>query len=351
MSFKGSMKENFRIQLSAWYNTHGRTLPWRENHHAYLIWLSEIILQQTRVEQGLPYFHSFKNRFPTVFDLAEADEDEILKLWQGLGYYSRARNLHKAAKQVVEHHGGQFPANYKELLLLQGIGPYTAAAIASIAFNLPEAVVDGNVVRVISRLFAITDSVDESTTKKEIAAKAYELLDKLNPGNHNQAMMDFGAMICTPKQPKCNACPVSQHCVALAVNKVHVVPFKTQKTKKRDRFFHFLVAQDSSLLLIEKRDEADIWAGLYQFPLVETTQNLELDLSSIEARLQVSNIKLNAVRSMPKHILSHQTIYARFYAVEANLANVSEFLKIKPSELHTFAVPRLIDRYLEKHSI
>lgn len=226
------MNQTIKNQLCAWYEQHGRPLPWRDSGDPYLIWLSEIILQQTRVVQGLPYFLKFKTNFPTVKTLAAADEDSVLKLWQGLGYYSRARNLHSAAKQVVNEFDGVFPETYADLLKLKGVGPYTAAAIASIAFGLPEAVVDGNVIRVISRLFGISDPVDEGSTLKSIKTKATALLDRTNPGRHNQAMMDFGSTVCTPKLPLCDRCPISKHCVAFGTGKTTELPLKTKKTKK-----------------------------------------------------------------------------------------------------------------------
>lgn len=337
--------------LLRWYVQHKRELPWRETKDAYLIWLSEIILQQTRVEQGMPYYLQFREAFPTVSELADAPEDTVMKLWQGLGYYSRARNLHAAAKQVVSEFNGQFPTDYAGLIQLKGVGPYTAAAIASIAFDEPKAVVDGNVIRVISRLFGIQEPVNESATQKRIAALAESLLDHRQPGEHNQAIMDFGALQCVPKSPNCQACPLLDDCEAHRLGLVGVLPKKTSKTKRRTRFLHFLVASDGEQLLLQKRGTDDIWAGLYQFPMKETEQDLELSTKDVGDHLGNKVQTIDRVTIAKKHVLSHQDLFARFYHVRVKNLETSPFEAIKTSELHRFALPRLIDRYLEHHDL
>ena len=259
----------FTTHLLQWASQHERHLPWKESKNPYYIWLSEIILQQTRVEQGLPYYLKFVEHYPTVFDLANATEDEVLKDWEGLGYYSRARNLHAAAKYIATELDGHFPDTYDSILKLKGVGPYTAAAIASFAFQLPYAVVDGNVYRVLSRFFGMDTPIDSTIGKKQFANLAQQLLDPTKPDVYNQAIMDFGATWCTPKQAKCNKCPLSEQCAAFQTNRVEKYPIKQKKLKKRTRYFHYLIFNYSGQTWIEKRAGKDIWQGLYQFPLIE----------------------------------------------------------------------------------
>lgn len=350
MKLSPEQRKNISARLIAWYKENQRILPWRKDVSAYTTWLSEIILQQTRVEQGLPYFNRFAAAFPTVDDLAEASEDHVLKLWQGLGYYSRARNLHKAARVIVDEHNGRFPESYDEIIQLPGIGPYTAAAIASIAFGEEKAVVDGNVIRVISRLFGIMEAVDAPSTRKVIESLVAELIQNQDPSDFNQGIMEFGALQCTPKQASCPTCPLQHHCWAFAQGRVHEIPQKAKKVKRRSRYFHFLVVNGSNKILIEQRGEKDIWTGLYQFPMIETSVNRELTPSEILSETALQG-KLKRVNAVGKHVLSHQDLFARFYHLEATPENGMRFQLVTVEELHTFALPRLIDRYLENYDI
>ncbi len=263
--------------LLTWHSTHHRPLPWKGEKNPYLVWLSEIILQQTRVEQGLPYFEKFKAAYPTVTDLANAPEDEVMKLWEGLGYYSRARNLHAAAKHIANELEGKFPGTYEGIRLLKGVGPYTAAAIASFAFDLPHAVVDGNVYRVLSRCFGIEEPIDSTAGKKLFAKLAQEILENAgtNPGSFNQAMMDFGATHCMPKVPKCGECPMQSKCIAFQKNRVDKLPVKSKKLVRRQRFFNYFLFHSEGKIFIKKRTGEDIWQNLYDFPLIESEELVE----------------------------------------------------------------------------
>lgn len=344
------MIKEIRGAILGWYKQNKRTLPWRESGDPYLIWLSEIILQQTRVEQGTPYYLAFSDRFKTVTELAYASQDEILKMWQGLGYYSRARNLHAAAKQVRDDFGGVFPQNYDDIITLKGVGPYTAAAISSIAFGEAKAVVDGNVIRVIARIFGIKEAVNTTPVQKQIQQLADELLDEAHPGDFNQAMMEFGAMFCTPKNPSCESCSIKNKCIAYREAKVEAIPFKEKKLKRRSRYFHFLILKDAGKLLIEQRGPNDIWQGLFQFPMIETDVAQELDATEI-ARQLYTQVVLEKVDTVKKHVLSHQDLYAKFYHLKIDLKKVVNYKQISTDELHTFALPRLIDRYLESAAL
>ncbi len=336
--------------LIDWYKANKRELPWRTEVSAYRTWLSEIILQQTRVEQGLPYFGRFIEAFPTIEDLATAPEDRVLKLWQGLGYYSRARNLHKAAKMVVDTYGGQFPSSYEEIIGLPGVGPYTAAAIASIVFGEEKAVVDGNVIRVISRVFGITEPVDQTATRKQIEALSALLIAGQDPSDFNQGIMEFGALQCTPKQADCSSCPIQNHCWAYANDAVYDIPLKSKKVKRRSRYLHFIVANDGKNFLLEQRGDDDIWRGLYQFPLIETDGDVELAIDEVFSSLKLDG-KVLRVNKSSKHVLSHQDLFARFYHVESGALTAEKYLLVSGAELHTFALPRLIDRYLENYDL
>ena len=261
----------FHNTLIKWYLQNKRDLPWRKTTNPYPIWLSEIMLQQTRVAQGTPYFLSFTAAFPTVFDLAKANEEQVLKLWQGLGYYSRARNLHKTAQTVAFEMNGVFPDNYADLLKLKGIGEYTAAAIASFSYNECVPVVDGNVFRVLSRYFDVETDIAQASAKKEFAALAFELMPKDNPAQFNQAIMEFGALQCVPKNPNCTECVFNNSCAALQKKKVDQLPVKSKKTKVRNRYFNYIVAVDDlENTIIQKRTAKGIWHNLYEFPLIET---------------------------------------------------------------------------------
>lgn len=255
-------------EINSWYQKHRRSLPWRENKSPYSVWLSEIILQQTRVAQGMSYYHSFLEKFPTIQDLAKASEDAVLKTWEGLGYYSRARNLHKAAKSVVEEHNGEFPSTYRGLLNLPGVGPYTAAAIASICFDEAVAAVDGNVIRVISRIYDVDISAYNAAGKKTFESYASELLGHHNPGDHNQAMMEFGAMICTP-YPKCGECPIADSCESYRLGNQSERPIKKKKVVVSQKQMHYALRTQGDKIAIEQRPVEGIWGGLFQLPLME----------------------------------------------------------------------------------
>ena len=279
---------DFSDILSQWYAINKRDLPWRSTVNPYHIWLSEIILQQTRVEQGLPYYLKFIDTFPVVADLANADEDLVLKLWQGLGYYSRARNLQFSAKLILSEFGGNFPDNHADILKLKGVGPYTAAAISSFSFGLPFAVLDGNVIRVLSRVFGIQTPFDTTAGKKQFQKLAQELLDKKNSAEYNQAIMEFGALQCVPKSPKCNHCPIVNDCIAFNTNTVSLLPVKSKKLKVKSRFLHFLVVNKNNEVLIGKR-KSGIWQGLYEFPFLEFDENLN-EKSDLKSPLWLSLI-------------------------------------------------------------
>jgi A/G-specific adenine glycosylase len=351
--------EAFRSTLLAWGQELDRPMPWKGVKNPYVIWLSEIILQQTRVEQGRPYFERFLARFPTVEDLAQASEDEVFKLWEGLGYYSRARNLHFTAKFIANQLNGQFPDTYDTILNLKGVGPYTAAAIASFAYNLPHAVVDGNVYRVISRLMGIETPVDTTAGKKEIKAMADSLLDPKHPGRYNQAMMDFGAVLCTPKSPGCKQCPFQQQCVAFQHNKVGQLPVKQKRLQRRDRFFQYVELQYQGITWICQRTQKDIWQKLYEFPLLET-QQLAMEEENIISQLidqqwvSAGDIK-TVYKSKPfKQVLSHQNIFAHFWKIELSTAPAKlpgSFIRTKRENLFKFAFPKIIDWYLNDKSL
>lgn len=340
-------------RLIHWYQINRRILPWRETTDPYIIWISEIILQQTRVAQGLDYFNRFIARFPDVKALAEASEDEVLKYWQGLGYYSRARNLHTAAKTIMQQFGGKFPTDYSEVKSLKGIGDYTAAAIVSFAWNQPYAVVDGNVYRVLSRLFAIETPIDSTQGKKEFAELASALLSHKEAGLHNQAIMELGALQCVPQNPDCSACPLSDMCMAYLQQNVSSFPKKQGKTKTRNRYFHYLYIIYKGTTWIQKRQEEDIWKGLYQFPLIETEQPCGWEELSQQEEWEklfhgCGNITVQAISPVRKHVLSHQTLYATFYQIEVEHTGdlSSNYQQISREELDSYAVPILIHKYL-----
>lgn len=340
--------------LIRWYDRNKRDLPWRETKDPYFIWLSEIILQQTRVVQGYDYYMRFTEAFPTVASLANADEDEVLKLWQGLGYYSRARNLHTAAKMIMSQYGGMFPSKYEDILSLKGVGEYTAAAIGSFAFELPHAVVDGNVFRVLSRLFAISTPIDTTQGKKLFTDIANELLDVNNPGAHNQAIMEFGALQCVPASPNCSVCPLSDICMAFGQAKVSSYPVKQGKTKVKERYFNYLDIRVGSSMFLNKRTGNDIWKNLYELPLIETDEKLTLDeLQKTDAFRAIfdnaGDISVHPMGITLKHVLSHRIIYANFYTIEITKDTLikEQFLKIDKADLFDFAISRLVDRYFE----
>lgn len=342
-----------------WFAQNHRPLPWKGEKNPYYVWLSEIILQQTRVEQGLPYFNKFKEHYPAVSDLANAPEDEVMKLWEGLGYYSRARNLHFTAKYIVNELDGVFPSDYEGILKLKGVGPYTAAAIASFAFDLPRAVVDGNVYRVLSRIFGIETAIDSTEGKKEFAKLAQELIDASQPANYNQAIMDFGATHCKPASPNCEKCTMKTECFAFKNEKIEKLPFKLKKIKKRNRFFNYLIISHREDVLIQKRIKKDIWKNLYEFPLVEYLEVIDdwdklTEVAENKIELSINNCKLLRKSRFFKQTLTHQNILARFWEIELNEAvnfNENEYLKVERKNLSKFAFPKVIDLYLKDKSL
>jgi A/G-specific adenine glycosylase len=282
----------FSNQLIYWYLQNDRDLPWRKSKNPYFIWLSEIMLQQTRVNQGLAYYITFTKEFPTVFDLANASESKVLKLWQGLGYYSRARNLHFSAKYIANELNGEFPSTYDEIKKLKGVGDYTASAISSICFNKAEAVVDGNVYRVLARYFGIKTAINSSAGIKEFKKLAQTLIDPTQPGTHNQAIMDFGALQCKPQNPLCETCPFNSSCIALANKTIKELPLKEKKIKVRKRYFNFLVfISDNHQTVLSERKGKGIWQGLYQFPLVETEKSVSKETLQSENPTEIKSLE------------------------------------------------------------
>ena len=324
----------FAETLIAWYEEHKRELPWRGETDPYKIWVSEIILQQTRVQQGWDYYLRFIDNFPNIKALAEAKEERVLKVWQGLGYYSRARNMHTAAHEIMTVHHGQFPKEYDKILSLKGIGAYTAAAIGSIAFRLPYPAVDGNVIRIISRIFGICEDVTQPAVVKRITEICNEQIDHDRPGVFNQAAMDFGAMHCTPKKPQCEECPFQPDCYALNNNLVDILPIKKKKAEQKHRYFHYTIYLSDNKTIIEKRSGNDIWKNMYQFPLTETDSDDFADKPVFSTR----------------EILSHQIIHAHFY-----VKNVKKLPK--PSENQTvicfddienYPMPKIMTMFLKQ---
>lgn len=342
---------DFSKRLMVWYQVNGRELPWRQTTDPYQIWISEIILQQTQVKQGMDYYHRFIRRFPNVQALASASEEEVLRLWQGLGYYSRARNLHAAAKTVVTEYNGQFPDQYETIIQLKGIGPYTAAAVASFAYNLQHAVVDGNVYRFLSRLFGIDFPIDSTAGKKHFHNLAQQLLNKEEPGMHNQAVMEMGALQCKPVNPDCSVCPFVDDCVAFTTGKVQMFPVKEKKIRQRHRYFSYLFILDKDQLVIQKREGSDIWQNLYELPLIESDKPLSLKQLKIRMADRAGHVKLLDEK---KHILSHQVIHTRFYLVPQHGVEGKEKssgMKVPIEDLKHYPFPQLIVNFLNKQGL
>lgn len=339
-------KHPFALALEQWYAEHGRDLPWRQTRDPYRIWISEIILQQTRVVQGLEYYNRFIERFPTVEALALAPLDEVMRHWEGLGYYSRARNLHTAAKQIMES-GGPFPCEYKSVLALKGVGEYTAAAICSFAFGLPHAVVDGNVYRVLSRYFGMSDAIDTTAGKRKFFQLANELLDHSAPALYNQAIMDFGALQCLPRSPLCRECPLHDGCVAYAEGKTECYPVKSKRTSIKDRFLTYFVLIDGSQTYIRRRPEGDIWAGLYEPMLIET------DAPTDVAALVPQGFNIIATAGGITHQLTHRTIRAQAALIVKGEAagdglSTDGYTKVSIAELQNYAASRLVNIIYEQ---
>ncbi|MFT5858951.1 MAG: A/G-specific adenine glycosylase [Flavobacteriaceae bacterium] len=332
--------KDFSLLTANWYRLNKRNLPWRETNNPYYIWLSEIILQQTRIEQGTDYYIKFIAHYPTVEDLASADELDILNDWQGLGYYSRARNLHFSAKYIVNELGGVFPESYSELIQLKGVGSYTAAAVASFAFGESKAVVDGNVYRFLSRLNNLHTPIDSGPGQREFQKLADELIIGADPAIHNQAMMEIGSLICSP-QPKCDKCPVTEYCIALKKETIQDLPVKTKKTKVRKRYFHFLIYSSDQKTIIEHRTKKDIWQNMYQFPMIE--------LMNKDDKVPIDVSRRSSYSEPIKHILSHQHIFATFHHIDGfPIKKNDAWMIIDRKDIQDFPLPRVIDRYLEE---
>ena len=350
---KPGQKEQFSKLLLQWNKQKNkREMPWKGEKDPYKIWLSEIILQQTRVEQGLAYYHRFIETFPRIQKLAQAADSKIFKLWEGLGYYTRCRNLIATARYISNDLKGQFPATYEEIKNLKGIGPYTAAAISSFAFNLPRAVVDGNVFRVLSRIFGIYRPTDSTEGKKYFASLANELLDKKHPGVYNQAIMDFGAVVCKPVAPLCKECLFNKTCFAFLHNKVNELPVKEKKISKKKRWFYYLVIEHEKKIAIRQRLAKDIWQQLYEFPVIEVnkeeeskeiiTQAVKLDL------LQKKNYEIISISPLFKQQLSHQLIAGQFIKIRVKKIDHNEnIVWVTKKELKKFSFPKFINQYLE----
>ena len=351
-------RHNFAIELLRWWDIFKRDLPWKHTKDPYQIWISEIILQQTRVEQGTPYFAEFIKTFPDISALAKASEDEVLKLWEGLGYYSRARNLHYTAKYIHNNLAGIFPNSYLELIRLKGIGPYTAAAIASFAYDLPYAVVDGNVLRLISRIQGISDPIDQPKTHIQVLDFVSEAINHVNPASFNQALMDFGSMICTPKIPDCTNCIFNTYCVAYNQELVSLIPTKTKKAARKLRYFHYLDFRlnNNEETVIIQRSDSDIWKKLYEIPMIETDNGDVLDQESIIQKWEnISghkdiSIQINIPKMGPTQILTHQKIHGYFYEVQV----IKRLEKINPpyylvnsKKVSNFAFPKIINEYIK----
>jgi A/G-specific adenine glycosylase len=347
---------DFSATLLAWYKNNHRELPWRNTRNPYLIWISEIILQQTRVNQGYEYYLRFIDRFPDVVSLAKAGEEEVLRLWQGLGYYSRARNIYYAAHQIMTEFKGNFPEDYHDIIKLKGIGDYSASAIASIAFKQCYPVIDGNVLRVISRLYGISTPVDSTESRKQTKAILNELIDKTHPDIFNQAMMEIGAMVCTPKSPACTVCPLQQFCFAFENKKTAELPVKGKKITTQSRYFYYMVihlkTKGRGTIYLNKRIKNDIWKNMYDFPLIESDKETDINqLLAVELPklLNSAEFIINSVSEEVKHKLSHQTIFARFIEIEIINAGIElkNYIETADEKVHSLPIPKLIDNYLK----
>ncbi|MCH7397863.1 A/G-specific adenine glycosylase [Belliella sp. DSM 107340] len=349
---------HFASILLDWYGLHKRDLPWRNTKDPYIIWLSEVILQQTRVAQGLPYFEKFLENFPKVEDLAKAPSEEVMRLWQGLGYYSRARNLHYCAKDIVNTYGGKFPNDYKSLLKLKGVGTYTAAAIASFAFDESVAVVDGNVFRVLARYFGVSTDIASSGGKREFEKIANEHISKKYPAEYNQAIMEFGSLQCTPNNPSCNDCPLNSSCFAYNNDLVSQLPVKINKVKVKERFFTYIYIVCGEYVVVKQREAGDIWQGLYDFPLEEGEKNVLQEIKELTLMHELKGFDPKVhfdSETRFKHILTHQRIFANFATFVIGESHLSKLLNwvekndyelVDFSRLESVGKPRLIVKFL-----
>lgn len=348
------MNNDFTHNLLHWWATNKRFLPWKSTQDPYTIWLSEIILQQTRVEQGLPYFLRFTNAFPTVYDLAAASIDTVMRHWEGLGYYSRARNLHETAQHIVNNLGGVFPNTFEGIKQLKGVGDYTAAAIASFAFGLPYSVVDGNVYRVLARVFGIATPIDTIMAKRQFAELAQSLICKEKPADFNQAIMDFGATCCLPANPNCANCPLQLQCYAYQNGEIADLPFKSKKIVRRKRYFTYLLISDQAAnMLIKQRTDKDIWQLLHEFPMIETDKNL---LSISEAKTTEiwqqyfgdRDIVIKKISKPYRQLLTHVEVVAQFFELQVHdvaACSIPNAIVTTWSELGNYAFPKVINQY------
>ncbi len=344
------MEKWFTQGLQKWYSHNKRNLPWRHQTDPYKIWVSEIILQQTQVKQGLSYYNKFVKNYPTVKHLAKATEDKVLKDWQGLGYYSRARNMHSAAQILMKENNGNFPKTFEDIKKMKGVGDYTAAAIAGFAYNLPHAVVDGNVYRLLSRIFGIQTPIDSGVGKKQFQALATDLLDVKDPATHNQAIMEFGSQFCKPSNPDCQNCIFKNKCYAFLAGKVAELPAKSKKIKVVNRYFNYLIVADKgNAILINKRAQNDIWKGLYDFLLIETeAETGSKKMVELNEFKKITGKKFNIlhISKMYKHVLSHQNLFAKFYVIKLDVTHKKTQKSVKISTLTKYAFPRLIENFL-----
>lgn len=345
----------FNSRIHTWYSFYKRDLPWRNSPNPYFVWLSEIILQQTRVDQGLAYYLRFTEAFPTINDLADASEDQILKLWQGLGYYSRARNLHFTAKVIQKNYNSTFPSDYNSIKSLKGIGDYTAAAISSICFNMEYPAIDGNIYRVLSRYFGIHEQIDTNSGKKVFQKLAKELITGTDPGMHNQALMEFGALQCTPKNPDCQQCPLKESCFAHSHQAVSKLPIKQNRTKQRNRHFNYLIIECQNYTWLRKRTTNDIWKGLFEFPLIEMSEATTIDVVLAHEELQKlishNNATITYVGDWKIHLLSHQRIHYRFIRISLSeeIETAQELIRINKQDIFNFAVPKLLENCIAEY--
>ena len=346
---------NLTKKIISWYHRNKRDLPWRNTNDPYKIWVSEIILQQTRIDQGMGYYFRFLEHFSTLSELAAASEEEVLKTWQGLGYYTRARNMHATANEIMEKYQGNFPQDYESILNLKGIGKYTAAAIASLAFGMPYAVIDGNVLRFLSRFFGIEESVDRSKGMNIIKQLAGQWMDRKNPGTYNQALMEFGALQCVPRNPDCGVCPLKQNCTAYLRGITDLIPVRSKSLNIRQRYFNYLVIlknekNKTGKIWLRKRTGNDVWKNLYDFPLIESKEAIsEKKLESSpewEKLFHGQNPGIVKVTGPFKHVLSHQVINATFYIIRHVPDSTLPFLKISIHAMEKYPMPRLIEIFV-----
>ena len=354
---------SFSQIIISWYRKNKRDLPWRKTCDPYHIWVSEIILQQTRVQQGLNYYYDFIRNYPTIEHLANAPLQNVLKVWQGLGYYSRARNMHETAEIIMDKYGGRFPDEYSNIKSLKGVGEYTAAAIASIAFKKAYPVIDGNVYRVLSRYYAIDLSIDNSQGKKYFRKIAESLLDKNNPGDFNQAMMELGATVCQTSHPKCPECPLSNECQAFQKNQVSHFPIRNKKKIQKKRHFNYVIILSNNYLCIQKREGLDIWNSLYEFPLIESNQLLDekqllADNEWDNGVIEKENTNILYESKAYRHMLTHQIIYAKFFIIKIEPDKLLHFIQQQPkmfkihgSELKHYPIPKLIENFLKEINV